>query len=1112
MLWRRAICTAVVCTIALGQGMAAENGPKPQDKPIVGLAGFRYVRWYAKFVEAIDAQYAFLTPRDLQSAEGLKRCRAVIVCRQDDPDAPAAGLSPAASKALAQYVREGGRVLLSYGAGPPADVLPGSFGRASRGGHLVVTSTQHPITAAYRVGDHLAYGAAHFLISDLPESAEPLLRWHTGPAALVAARHGEGEVVYSALAFALAGSGRGDLAALLLRTLRHLVYGSPDRPTGNALSSDRPTTPAPLHTPRQLSAPTAAEARWTFSERWTRTTDGFTVRSSPQELVLKPNRPCRLGPWGSMTRTEACEAPHGLVVALPIHAPAEARGAFVSCEARWVLADGSVHVATLPRSPFVMDQPGPHRLLCRLGPQPDGARLRVTIRFSLAAGRLVIGAATVRPLPDLDALFSSGDALPAAARPSCFATPERLRTWREWIASGNPGQLGVSPESLLRPVVGLARRAVKNDSEMVKGTRVVMPPKEFVRFKGLLSTHASMAMERHMRALAVAYAATGEAAFGQRCREYLLGLAQWPQWPMERLAFGVAPAYDLAYDRLEPDERRQVRDALVRCVLRPGAERFWGVGLTSDHNGTVVPAAAFTVAALAGGHELPGSAACAAVAEDLMVEFMDHRWNTGSHEGPGYDAYTLTHVAAALMALRNRLGVDHFGHPYLKQAMDMTAAFLAPSRRGVVGFGDVGYTCWEAVAAAVGAATHDGTAGWFASESLHFKRYHSLRLLYWDPNAAKAPDSRPLSAVFPKHGQAALRSDLSQAGTLMAFLCSSVPHGHIHLAQNHFRLLRGDQELACSPGYSSNIKGAAGRYARGTPGHNTVTVEGAGQTARRGVLREWFTSPCVDYVVGDATEAYGTGTLSRFRRHIVFIKPDTFVMVDDLRGPGQPRRFEWRYHPEKAGAPATITLAGETLGQERMVGRGPIVSKRGDQQVTVQFLAPSPVEVIGQPCPFAERQGRELIVTGPRAQRQVFVTLLTLNPPRDAAEVRALPFVAAEAVRDARLLRDGSDGVVALEFGGPTPGALVLRLDPGPPASAPALRTDAALALRLRSLWPDGHERELWLVHNGASAADESGRALRLPTKASAAALRTGDQWQTWPQGAQVKLPDAEAR
>ena len=51
-------------------------------------------------------------------------------------------------------------------------------------------------------------------------------------------------------------------------------------------------------------------------------------------------------------------------------------------------------------------------------------------------------------------------------------------------------------------------------------------------------------------------------------------------------------------------------------------------------------------------------------------------------------------------------------------------------------------------------------------------------------------------------------------------------------------------------------------------------------------------APGYDYVKGSAAGAYQNPKLDTYDRHIVYVKPDYFVMMDDLKA-DQPRNFDW---------------------------------------------------------------------------------------------------------------------------------------------------------------------------------------------------------------------------
>ena len=88
---------------------------------------------------------------------------------------------------------------------------------------------------------------------------------------------------------------------------------------------------------------------------------------------------------------------------------------------------------------------------------------------------------------------------------------------------------------------------------------------------------------------------------------------------------------------------------------------------------------------------------------------------------------------------------------------------------------------------------------------------------------------------------------------------------------------------------------------RKTGAHNTVTVAtNRGQSdddaTADGQLEAFLTQVDFDLVKGDATESY-KGAIGEFERSIVYIRPDIFVVVDDLKAKNKKgSNFEWWLH------------------------------------------------------------------------------------------------------------------------------------------------------------------------------------------------------------------------
>jgi len=131
--------------------------------------------------------------------------------------------------------------------------------------------------------------------------------------------------------------------------------------------------------------------------------------------------------------------------------------------------------------------------------------------------------------------------------------------------------------------------------------------------------------------------------------------------------------------------------------------------------------------------------------------------------------------------------------------------------------------------------------------------------------------------------------------------------GHVHPDANHFVVFGGGQWLIRDDGYRAKWAGQ----------HNTLLVDGKGQL---GEGKMWFngaetlaakarprvvlarSTPALDHMVGDATTAYRREAgLTRFRRHLLFVKPGVLIVADDI-ALERAADLELRFHPEVARA------------------------------------------------------------------------------------------------------------------------------------------------------------------------------------------------------------------
>jgi len=123
-------------------------------------------------------------------------------------------------------------------------------------------------------------------------------------------------------------------------------------------------------------------------------------------------------------------------------------------------------------------------------------------------------------------------------------------------------------------------------------------------------------------------------------------------------------------------------------------------------------------------------------------------------------------------------------------------------------------------------------------------------------------------------------------------------YNHSHPDQNSFVIQAYGEPLAIDSGYYDYYKSTFDlEYNRKTYAHNAITYdEGMGQTpfsdASKGMLTGFVGSDKFAYSAGDATKAYG-GKLTKAEREIIYIKPDVFIVIDDLETKSKESNFEY---------------------------------------------------------------------------------------------------------------------------------------------------------------------------------------------------------------------------
>ncbi len=327
----------------------------------------------------------------------------------------------------------------------------------------------------------------------------------------------------------------------------------------------------------------------------------------------------------------------------------------------------------------------------------------------------------------------------------------------------------------------------------------------------------------------------------------------------------------------------------------------------------------------------PAKAAIAGVL-DLMAD------EGAGIEGMGYWLYCVRSSLDLAQALGAVGDGELLAHPFWPMAIQFPLYLALPDGSGWPNFGDCGAggLGGGSLFGALADLTGDGLAQWLALRALGEEptaRLSWLDLLRVDPDLpAVGPEALPPSRLFGTIHLAALRSGWDPEATALYFKGGSNAWSHCHLDLNSFVLSSRGERLAVDPGpgsYSDHYWTSVEPEVS-TAWHNTLTVDGGDQRqppryrlsfdlAAGGDaycrLTDYVDTSAWTTVTGDATSAYGD-SLERFRRHVAFLKPDTFVIVDDVRvnAARTQRHLQWLLH---SVAPMTETADGVVIRGRR---------------------------------------------------------------------------------------------------------------------------------------------------------------------------------------------------
>ncbi len=288
----------------------------------------------------------------------------------------------------------------------------------------------------------------------------------------------------------------------------------------------------------------------------------------------------------------------------------------------------------------------------------------------------------------------------------------------------------------------------------------------------------------------------------------------------------------------------------------------------------------------------------------------------GWHEGFVYWKSYLDRFTWWADVMRGAMEINAFDKPYFSQIGYYPMYLLPPGKVGG-GFGDrnASQTAASAVSLVSQLAQQASNAHWLwyvqqMGGPIPKSGYIGFVRGAIPPITAQPPRDLPTSRVFRGIGQAVLNSTLENAADDVQVVFKSSPFGtqsHGYEANNSFLLWAYGQRLLVRSGYRDSYGTEHHKnWMWSTRSVNNITVDGAGQlphsASSQGKITSFKTSPAIDVVVGEAGEAYRTGSgkprLDRYTRTIVFIKPELILIYDRLEAPND-STFEYWLHATK---------------------------------------------------------------------------------------------------------------------------------------------------------------------------------------------------------------------
>ena len=483
--------------------------------------------------------------------------------------------------------------------------------------------------------------------------------------------------------------------------------------------------------------------------------------------------------------------------------------------------------------------------------------------------------------------------------------------------------------------------------------------------------------------MSLMYVLTEEKKYKDKAIEWLTVFCNYPiskigndgGYHIGTYAAGVGIGYDFLYIYLNEKEKKEIRDRLISVIelgIRESDNSWWShINIHHDH---WLPLAGLGIGATALYGDIDKSKQWADIFKHHIEESMKFIGNDGAWtEGAADWVYAMSLVYPFFDIYKRLFKENMFELSFFKNAVTYRIYNYLPNGSYINHHDSFTNGRYNIMGAAschlmrkLASEYNNGYAQWMADreEEYDFQKsklpdnwiikrgyeppaLHSVgwSFLWYNPTVrSKSPNDLPLYHYFENQGLMILKSGWDKNDITFTFTCA--PLGgyaahlaetkdgkkftkselyHIHSLNNSFNLYVNGNYLATPPGEGyqeseSNL-------------HNTLTIEGATQYR----LPKYYASmPIIDiqdnysYMVGDATSVYPDSiNLKRWYRHIAYLKPNIFVMVDELMVSENKNSGVTIWHMDFDNKINKVLIKNSTITVSQLIGsdKGALVTK-----------------------------------------------------------------------------------------------------------------------------------------------------------------------------------------